>query len=330
MKLKAVDSVTWCWPDAPFGAENLSIALDLARNSDDCFQIVTDLSVPDEGEDFSCSVQPPEGLRVSVSQLCPVGVKFNSSPKFHETRDWESVKDFVTRRAPFEAFDRVRPVDDGRLLPGSLAFFVRVDAAADAPVGPHEFVIELKVGSCARAVRVSAEVHRTVLSGAKESPYGMTHWLIEPGETCSSNVCRLHGAEPFSEEYYALVEKHLDDLVDMRNNFFQLPTAIPVRDGSGRVLGFDFSQVARHARLALGHGFRVVFGGFVARFLHASWNRKEYYLLWNRDVDIDTPEGKRQLTLYFEGVKRIHGDGGFAGVYMQGGVGEPQFANSDP
>ncbi|MBQ9545491.1 MAG: hypothetical protein IJV00_10245, partial [Clostridia bacterium] len=329
MKLKAVDSVTWCYPDAPFDSENLNISLDIARNSDDCFQIVTDLCVPDEGEDFSYSVEAPEGLKVTVSQLCPVGVKFNSSKKFHETRDFESVKDFVTRRAPFEVFDRVRPVDDGRLIPGALAFFVRVDAAPDAAAGEKNFSLTLTVGGESGVVRVTSSVHSVKLFSAKDSPYSMNHWLINPGETFSSNVCMLHGAEPFGDEYYLLVEKHLDDLKDMRNNFFQLPTAIPLRDKDGRVSGFDFSQVVRHARLALDHGFRTVFGGFVARFLHASWNQKEYYLLWNRDIDIDTPEGQRQLTLYFGGVKKMIEDEKLEDVYMQGLVDEPQIANSD-
>ena len=327
MKLKAVDSVTWCFPDAVFGEENTSITLHIPRNSDDCFQIVTDIGVPDGGEEFSFSFEAQEGLGVSVSQLCPVGVKFNSSPKHHETRDYDSVKDFVTRRAPFEAFDRVRPVSDGRLLPGALAFFVRVDAAASAPVGERVFDISLRVGDRSGRVTVRAVVHPTVLSDAKDSPYSMNHWLFNAGETHSGNICLLHGVAPFGEEYYSLVEKHLDDLVDMRNNYFQLPTAIPVRDSDGRVTGFDFSQAARHARLALAHGFRVVFGGFVAHFVH--WDEKDYFLLWDMKVNVESPEGERQLALYFEGVKRMIADEKLDGVYMQGLVDEPQVPNSD-
>lgn len=327
MKIRVCDSVTWCYPDIPVTDEISEARVDIPRNGDDVFQIATDLSVPDGGSDVAWSCDAPQGLKVTLYQLCPVGVKFNSSPKHHETRDYESVKDFVTRRAPFEVFDRIRSLGGGKLTSGNLAFCVRVDAAKDAVPGEYSFTLDFTAGEESGRVNITAHVYRTALSDPEDSPYAMVHWLFNAGETGSLNICRVHNVEMFSEEYYYWVERHLEDLRDMRNNYFQLPTAIPVKDEYGRVVSFDFSQVARHARLALEHGFRTVYGGFIAHFRH--WDEIPYFFLWNMYENVFSAEGDRQLRLYFDGVKQFIAANGLEGSYMQGLVDEPQVPNSE-
>ena len=55
-----------------------------------------------------------EGLTLIPYQLIPVRAEENSGVKLF-TLDYDSVKDFVARQAPFYVYDVTRDIDDGML-----------------------------------------------------------------------------------------------------------------------------------------------------------------------------------------------------------------------
>lgn len=320
MKIQAFDINTWLFPSTNFSVEQRDICLDSVRNADVCFQVLTNLNLP-ENTDFSYTAEGlEEGISLSVSEIRPVMVSYNSALDHHETKNYDEVKDFVTAKAPFEVFDLVRPIDNGKLLGGRTAFIVRIDVKKDAPVGEHFIRITLKCGAVSSYANVTLKVYNTVLKDAADSDYSMTHWIYP------DTVAKIHNVNRFSEEYYAWFEKYLADQLDMRNNYFQLPTAIPVKDEEGRIIDFDFSECDRIAQICLKLGFKVIYGGFVSHFKH--WNDPDYYFVWDMDQLIETNEGYRQLKLYFNGVKSFIERNALGDRYMQGLVDEPQVPNS--
>ena len=118
----------WVYPDARIeenGAEKAELYA--ARRSDACFQILTDIGLSG-GEAFEFDAEGLGGKAVvTVYQLLPVLVSENSGPKTFTTLDYDEVKSFVTRRAPFEVYDITRPTE-GKLERGRAAFFVRLTA----------------------------------------------------------------------------------------------------------------------------------------------------------------------------------------------------------
>jgi hypothetical protein len=190
----------WLFPDTGICQQTEAVTLHGARNADVCFQILTDTEVP---ERTVCSWRHtfPEGYRVTLLQLMPVCVPHNSSDTYHTTDDYESVKDFVTRRAPFDVYDLTVPVDDG-LQAGRAAFLVRIDVPADAEVGCEKGSLTVKLGDAVIDLELSLTVHKPVLGAPKDSPYGMINWIYP------EILCRLHGVERFSEEYYRWYERY--------------------------------------------------------------------------------------------------------------------------
>lgn len=320
MKTQVVDMNTWLFPDSEPDASGKSIVLESARNADVCFQILTDQELP-EGADFHWSWRTPqEGISLLFYELRPVNVKYNSGVKTHNAFEYEPVKSFVIRKAPFEIFDQTRPIVDGKLGGGKAAFWVRVNIDRDAVVGTRELKLQMTVGEELTEVTVTLKIHKTVLHDTAESPYSMCYWLLP------DRVARVHRVSRGSQEYYQFVEKHLNLLADMRNTMFQLPTPLPICDQDGKVTGFDFSECDRYLALARKAGFRSFCSGFVAHWKY--WSDPDYYLVWDMETLVESIEGYRQLKLYFEGEKEFIERNHLGEEYLQSLLDEPQVPNS--
>ena len=311
----------WVYPDTEIKESNKAI-LYSARNMDTCFQLLTD-RITSLGDRVQMTADLPTGITVQLEQLLPAHVGENSAATTLTTTDYESVKHFVTRRAPFDVYEVCRPLDksDGLTCDGGrCAFWVRVNVAAEAPVGTHEGTITLTVGGDILTVPVSLTVYNTVVSSLSDANFHMVNWIYY------DRLAEQNHVEQYSPEYEAVLRAYLANELDMRNDYLMIPAGTPVRDADGRVVDFDFSGAEFVGRIALEMGFRYVMGGFVARF--NIWDEPEQYLLWDREVGVTTQEGYRQLKIYFtrawESVVRC----GWQDCYMQCLVDEPQFPNS--
>ncbi len=321
MKHQIFSPNEWLYPDTALTQQNTA-NLYSARNMDTCFQLLTD-HVTALGDRTRLTADLPAGVTVAVEQLLPAHVGENSAATTLTTKDYESVRHFVTRRAPFDVYEVCRPLDMSDTLTcdgGRAAFWVRVNVSAEAPVGVHRGTVTLAVGEDSAVIEVALTVYSTVIPSLPDANFHMVNWIYY------DRLAEQNHVEQYSPEYESVLRAYLANELDMRNDYLMLPSGTPVRDAEGRVIDFDFSGAEFVGKIALEMGFKYVMGGFVARF--EVWDEPEQYLLWDRAVGVTTQEGYRQLKIYFtrawESVCRC----GWQECYMQCLVDEPQFPNS--
>lgn len=315
----------WIYPDTEIGCENKA-ELYAARNGDVCFQILTDYEL--KGNEKIETEFLLDGCTAEVMQLLKAKVTKNSAPDFEATDDYSLVKDFVTRKAPFEIYDVTKPINEGATVAQRAAFFIRINVDKNAPVGIFETTLKINFDSIQIEIPVSIKIHSVTIPSLHDAAFHMTNWIhFNDGYKKLRFLSTLYDVEEYSEEYYKILENTMLNLVDMRNDVLMLPKAKTICDNDGKIIGFDFTQVERTAKLALKCGFKYIMGGFVARWI--KWDDSELYLLWGDfKTGVTTLEGFRQLKLYFEGVKKMIKDNGFDDCYWQCLVDEPQIPNA--
>ena len=307
----------WVYPDSPI-TQRSRAELYSARGADTCFQVLTDC-VLKGGEEISFELGL-EGCEAAVYQLLPAAVPLNSHAKVLCTEDYESVKHFVTRRAPFDVYDVTRPTDDGDAEAGRAAFYVRINVSNTAPVGVHESALTVYVGAETLQIPITLKIFNVCVPPLSDSAFHMVNWIYY------DRLAKDHKAELCSDEYMEILDRYLENQIDMRNDHLMIPSGKPVRDGEGTVVDFDFAAAEAVGNRALAHGFKFIMGGFVARF--KVWNDPDHTLLWDRDVTVTSIEGYRQLKLYFTRARECILRNGWDTRYMQCLVDEPQFPNS--
>jgi len=307
----------WIYPDTVLG-ENVKADLHSARNADVCFQVLTDKMLSG-GESISVSAEGLSG-EVIVYQLLPAYVEQNSDATIFTTLDYESVKHFVTRKAPFEVYDITRPIEDGTLWAGRAAFYVRLNVDEAAVPGLYEGAVELQIDEEKLVLPVSLTVYEAQVPKLKDSVFHMVNWIYYPW------LAEMHGVEVGSDEYRKLLCAYFENQIEMRNDYLMIPAGDPVRDEEGRVVDFDFSHAAMVGNLALQYGFKYVMGGFTARWLQ--WDRDDIYLLWDKAISVTSMEGYRQMKLYFTKAWECVVENHWQEHYMQCLVDEPQQRNA--
>lgn len=281
----------WTYPDTDPAAGGREIALDAARGGSAGFQLLTDL-------DAGLPELSWEGPgRFSALRMLPAVVDENSGRECYTTTDYPSVSDFVTRRAPFEVYDRLAPLSAGA---GRLALFVRIDIPAGAE--PGEYSCALRVG--AERIPAALRVYPCEVPPAGRGRFHMINWLASSGMSPDE------------------LDAYLDSELEMRNDIFTVPRGLPIRDGSGRVTGFDFSAMENMAETVLKKGFSGIVGGCVAHW--KVWDEPGLLLSWDANTDPVSDEGFRQLGLYFTALRRLIAEKGWTELYMQSLCDEPQ------
>jgi len=319
MKYQIFSDNEWIYPDTSITEENKA-ELYSARGADVCFQVLTDCFLNEEAKITVAAEGMPDGCEAIVYQLTEAHVGENSARTVFTTKDYDSVKDFGTRKAPFDVYEITRPLEKGKLSQGRLAFYLRINVAADAAVGVHTFQITLTVGEEAINLPVTLQIFNTCIPPLKKAGFHMINWLYY------DEIAKDHRVELWSEEYFDVLRAYLENQLDMRNDYLMLPSGMPIYDENGVVQDFDFAPAEKVGNLALSMGFKYIQGGFVARF--EVWDDPEHLLLWDRKVGTTTLEGYRQLKCYFTRAWECVCKNNWQQVYMQCLVDEPQFPNS--
>ena len=307
----------WVYPDSPITNPNRA-KLYSARGADACFQVLTDHLLR-EGEIITADFAM-EGCEAAVYQLLPVTVPLNSDAKMLCTTDYDSVKHFVTRQAPFDVYEITRPLNEGKTEAGRAAFYVRVNVNPNAPVGIQESELTIRMGDESLVVPVSVKIYNVRVPAPEKSEFHMVNWIYY------DRLAKDHKVEAYSEAYMKILDRYLDNQIDMRNDYLMIPSGAPIRDGEGKVVDFDFTAAELVGNRALAHGFKYIMGGFVARF--KVWDDPDHFLLWDREVTASSIEGYRQLKIYFTRAYECIKRNGWEQNYMQCLVDEPQFPNS--
>ena len=192
MKYQVFSENQWVYPDSEITAQNKA-ELYAPRGADVCFQVLTD-HILAGGEtiiaDFSM-----EGCEAVVYQLLTATVPLNSDAKMLCTDDYESVKHFVTRKAPFDVYEITRPIDEGETEAGRAAFYIRINVFVDAPVGVFESDLTVTVGGETLTVPVSVKIYNVQVPALADSAFHMVNWIYY------DRLAKDHKVEAYSDKY---------------------------------------------------------------------------------------------------------------------------------
>lgn len=321
MRVQSFCENTWLYPDMPGAATEQTdqrIALDAARGGTVGFQILGDASFDSEVP-FRFAFRCGGGIACVPYQLLPARVEENSGAKLHTTLDYDSVAEFVTRRAPFDVYDVTRDLDAGVAYPGRAAFYFLLRVPPDAEPGAYAGELRVTAGQDSFTVTADLTVHQAQVPQLADAAFSMVNWIFP------QHIASQHQVEEGSDQYLRLLRAYMEHQLDMRTDHLMLPSGTPLRQ-NGRVVDFGFAAAEVAGNMALEAGYRCIYGGFVARF--EDWQDADQRLLWDRQVTVTSEEGYRQLKVYFARAWETVVRHGWQDRYMQCMVDEPQFPNS--
>ena len=327
--LRTISENIWLFPDDKVGTPCNAVSLDAARGGNVLFQILTD-EVIAEGTPFSFSISGANGVTLTPYRLAAVTVTKNSAPrgKMNTTTDYEEVKDFVTKKAPFDVYDITDEIGD-TLSAGHLALAVRLSVAKDAPVGTQSIRLTLHIGEDIAEVTATLTVHKAIIPPVESSDLWVCNWIYP------FHIQNCHGVELYSDKYYEILRRYLSHLLDIRSNHFCLMGTSgvrvggePIRDENGKIVDFDFSVLEKHLKIADEMGFTALYGPYIAHW--NIWSDDNLYLLWDMSVAVTEREAYRQLAIYLTRLREMIERNGWEDRYIQPLVDEPQVNNERP
>ena len=316
----------WLFADDTVGnAVGSGFVGDMARGGNLLFQILTDEEIAD-GTPASVSLDGAVGITAALYQLIPAHVRKNSAPDggYGVTDDYEAVKDFVTKKAPFDAYDGIAEPINGKFTGGRAAFAVRLTASTDAPVGIGDFSVTVTAGDLSVTVPVRLTVHKAVIPALADSALEVCNWIYP------RTISLDHNVEIFSDKFYEVYRRYLAHLLDIRSNQLEINSGDAVRvirDENGKVVDFDFSELEKLLRIGREMGFTTLHSPFLARW--KVWNEPDMYFNWDPDVNVTSREGYRQMSIYFTRLYDMICRNGWKDCWWQCLVDEPQTANAD-
>ncbi len=170
MHFSVFSDAEWPYPDSAHSALS-GISLHLPRGGHDGAQLL--------GGILSGTLSAVlrwdggRGPAVRLYRLLPVGVNENTSPTLMTTTDYESCREFVTRKAPFEVFDALKPLTEPETPDGTrLALYLCAEAAADETPEEYSGTLTVTVGATRRSFR---PLHRACAGGPAACTGALEH-----------------------------------------------------------------------------------------------------------------------------------------------------------
>jgi hypothetical protein len=322
----------WVYPDDELCVgNNAPVGLDVARGGNVLCQILTDIQVQ-KGKAYKFSVNGANGITVTPYQLVSVNIKRNSAPqgKPDTTDDYESVKDFVTKKAPFDVYDITAPMRGQFLREGRLGLALRFTASREMEWGCQSIVVRIEVDNYVVEVPVELKVHKAIIPLLRDSKLSIVNWVMPGRVACDAKT------QKYTEEYFESYGRMLSHMIDIRNNHLSLAESwsrgVPdesIKDENGKIIDFDLKPLERSLQMAEKAGMTKLYGMYIAHFIE--WNKPEICLLWdwkNKHPATDA-EAYRQLKIYFRRVKEMVERNHWEDKYIQPLFDEPQFQNAE-
>ena len=302
MQYSVFTDADWLFPDSAHSGEK-AIELLAPRGGHGAAQILCDFpaeTLPRFAWDGG------RGPEVRLFRLLPVGVNENTSATLMTTTDYETCRAFVTRRAPFQVYDALRPVD-GPLPEGRAALYLSAEASARTSPGTYTGKLFLAGGE---AVPVKCAVSAAEVPPPGGGAVGMLNFFDY------DNLAVQHGVEKGGEAYWRLFRQYVRAELDMRCTHILLPPGEAVFEG-GKLTGFDFTLAQRAGQIAAEENAPWLCGGHIAHW--HDWDDGEYFPNWDQKTGITTPEGYLQIQLYFRQWREVIEANGWQGRMAQAG-----------
>lgn len=207
-----------------------TLAVDVARGG--CIAATVLLNAVPVGATLRCTADVPDARWY---RLLDVPVERNTGPvSFVETAE-SGENPYVTRRAPFRVFDALAPLADATPVDApTLALYLQIPVAADAPAGAREITLRVQAGDAAVTLRVQAQVYPVTIPPVGCASFPYTNWFTLTG------MATRHGLAPWSEAHWAMIARYAALMAHGRQNtfwvtqgdVFSMETGRPVLDGA--------------------------------------------------------------------------------------------------
>lgn len=286
MRYSVFTDTDWLYPDSVH-SEATQIRLEAALGGHDGAQLLFDTIGSHAQLTFQWETQ---ALPTELFQLVPVGVNENTAPTLMTTTDYESCRAYVTRQAPFQVFDALRPVTED-LLPGRLAVYLSVEVPENTAPGIYRGQLQLtENGSVSASVPMEIQVYHAKVPPLAKAKLGMLNFFDY------EDLGTQHGVADGSPEYWELFRQYVRAQLRLRCTHILLPSGEPVFE-DGVLKDFDFTRAETAGRIAREEGAPFLCGGHIAHW--TQWDSAQYYPNWDPKTGVTTPEGYFQLRLYF-------------------------------
>ena len=281
------------YPQSPIEARH-EMSLDVARGERTSFQVV--IRTLETVADLKVSVHALDEIEIEIRRVGYVRMRhFNTETSLSELDGVDNVPGLVP--------DPLIPEDAFRAGPYETnAFWVNLRAGRDASPGTYPITVEVHARDAQTThCRIDLVVHQAVMVDRCDFP--VTHWFY-----CDA-LSDFYKVSPFSEGFWPILEKYVQDLVRHGNDVMHTPIFTPSTDGvkrpnqlikiareDGRYF-FDWSNVRRFVRLAKTCGIKR----FEWAHFFTQWGCKnairiyegdptEELPLWPEDTGATSPE----------------------------------------
>lgn len=314
MNYSIYTDMDWTYPDFPHNW-NQEIALTLPRGGHAGAQILGE--IPSSFVQISLKWHQETDMEANLFWMIPIGVNENTDSVMMTTTDFERCKTFVTRKAPFEVYDALRPIEEAPPS-GRLALFLCVDAAESIRPGLYTGKVSIREGKQETVIPLSCTVSAALVPPLSSSHLGMLNFFDYEG------LATQHHVTKNSEKYWEIFGRYVRAQVDMRCTHILLPPGEAVFE-NGELIDFDFSAAEKAGQIAKANGAIWLCGGHIAHW-HA-WDEQEYYPNWSRTLRVTTTEGYLQLRLYLTKWREIILKNNWQECMAQALADEPQTHN---
>ncbi len=287
MQFSIFTDTDWIFPDSQH-SDLTEVRLDALGGGHAGAQILGDMATSDVSVHFRWN--NGTGPSVQLYQLLAVGVNENTAPTLMTTTDYEICSGYVTRQAPFDVYDALKPIKESIPSGQRLALYLCIEAAADEKSGEYEGTLTLSDKTRITKVPVHCTVHPLSIPHPAQARLGMLNFFNYDG------LAVQHQTEKGGREYWDLFRKYVRAQLYMRCTHILLPPGEAIFENSN-LSGFDFSFAEQAGRIALEEGAVKLCGGHIAHW--HEWDDSDYYPNWDQSTGITTSDGYLQMRLYF-------------------------------
>ena len=182
-----------------------------------------------------------------------------------------TVIDYSPKLAPFNVYDAMEPMNEAIIGDESdtVAVYLRWPTV-NLNKGIYSGTLKLTDAN-GDTCRIDAEINVTNARIPENETLRVTNWFN------MNSVYKHHNVEPWSEEYWRLIEEYGKLMREAHQTDFWLQKTLFTykKDGNGNYV-FDFSKAERLIKLYLSLGFKYIEGPIM--LYRKSWEQAEFYI----------------------------------------------------
>lgn len=250
MKCEIYSSMEWIYPDQMQENGTKNVNLYVAKNSSECFQILTDYQAK-ETERITYSFTGDQVGKLTLFQLLPAHVPENCAKELYTTTNYEEVKVLLPKKHHSTCMKFVARLKRNVGARKSCCYLlVWTWQRRQKQVSILKLCMS-EIGENRLDIQVKIKIYSLVIPSLESANLSQTNWLF------CDNVAKHHNVETWSEAHLEILKEYLRNQLDLRNDYLMIPAGKPVCDEMGKVVDFDFTEAEIVGNLALEMGMSI-------------------------------------------------------------------------